>query len=131
MLIFVEQCLSGETQQRVKNWQRLKYLARCKCGFMVLETPSPSPSCLTWCCLCSMMQKRRKRLPAAIVGPFPVVITALSSSDRYPDPALCADITPRQVQLTEKPVSLLLNKAVQGSCTLFSAQTVLSSLAVN
>lgn len=90
---------------------------------MVLETPSYSPSCLTWCCLCSMMQKRRKRLPAAIVGPFPVVTTALSSSDRYPDPALCADITPRQVQLTEKPVSLLLNKAVQGSCTLFSAQS--------
>lgn len=43
-----------------ENCQRLRYLALSRCRFMVLQTPGHPHHGLTWCCLCSMMQKKEE-----------------------------------------------------------------------
>lgn len=100
----------GETQPKVtigrgwSTWQCLVDLWHCR--FMVLWNPTTTliaASCgaahALWC-------RRRKRLPAPDVGPSPVYHSSLFR--HHP-------------QVMEKPVSLLLSKVVQGSCTLFSS----------
>lgn len=116
MMIPVKQCLFGETQQRVKtgrNWNTWPCLNVDLWCWGPPVTPHHGAACAPWCW-------RRNRLPAATVGPFPVVISSVQLW-QISRPSSLFRHHPRQMQLTEKPVSLLLNKAEQGSCTLFSA----------